>query len=67
MATPPRSAAVKDSELLAWVAGLIRQAQSAGTYGTVTIHMEAGRILRAQVTTNFKPPAAGVNARETGA
>ncbi|MFC3227341.1 hypothetical protein ACFOGJ_08880 [Marinibaculum pumilum] len=55
-----------EEAMLAWVAGLIRQAQSSGTYGTVTIHLEAGKILRAQVAANYKPPAAGVNARETG-
>lgn len=52
MAKPaPRSA----EELLVWAASIVRREQESGTYGTVVIHLEEGRITRAQVQKNELP------------
>ena len=52
MAKPsPRSA----EELLAWTASIIRREQENGTYGTVTVHLEKGTIVRVSTQKNELP------------
>lgn len=45
-----------DRELLAWAGDIVAQRQKEGIYGTVSIIMEAGRIIRVQTLTTELPP-----------
>ena len=52
MAKPsPRS----PEELLAWAANIIRREQENGTYGTITIHLEDGKMTRVSTQKNELP------------
>ena len=35
-----------DAELLAWAAAIINREQGRNSYGTVTVHLQAGKIVR---------------------
>lgn len=45
----------KDQELLAWAAAEIAKEQENKTYGSITIHLEAGTITRSEVKRLAKP------------
>lgn len=53
-----------DEELLAWARSMVERAQKEKVFGTVTIHLEDGVIVRAKTERNDKPP--GVHATLTG-
>lgn len=46
----------QSAQLLRWAAAKIEEAQEAGVYGTVTIFLEAGTIVRAKTEMQDKPP-----------
>jgi len=62
----PKPAECHDSDLLAWAASIIAQAQGDRAYSQVTVHVEAGKITRVQRTDSYKPPAPGMTAKQTG-
>lgn len=45
-----------DDELLAWAAAILAQRQREGMYGVVSMHLEAGRIVRVRTEINELPP-----------
>lgn len=50
-----KPAARSDSQLLAWAAALITKQQHEKAYGSLTIHFESGRIVRAKTERNEMP------------
>lgn len=52
-----------DAELLAWAAAIINREQGKGTYGSVTVHLQAGRIARVAVEAVETPGNAALNNR----
>jgi len=52
-----------DAELLAWAAAIINREQGNQTYGTVTVHLQAGRIVRAAVERIETPVNGALNNR----
>jgi hypothetical protein len=42
-------------ELIEWVASILERECDAGTYGTITIHLESGRIVRAKTERSEMP------------
>lgn len=44
-----------DEQLLQWARGIVEREQGEQTYGTVTISLEAGRIVRVQTMRNEMP------------
>lgn len=44
-----------DSELLYWAAGLIKREQDAGTYGTVIVVLEGGKVVRVKTERQETP------------
>jgi len=53
-------------QLLAWAAQIIQEAQGAGMYGEVTVRLEAGKIVHVDKRESYKPPKAGMLAKESG-
>jgi hypothetical protein len=45
-----------EQQAFQWAMGLIQQAMRNGAYGRVTVILEAGQVVRAQVETQEKPP-----------
>lgn len=44
------------AELLAWAAAIVAREQDRGTYGSVVVQMEAGRVVRVRVESVEMPP-----------
>lgn len=44
-----------DKDLLAWAAIKLQEAQKAGIFGTVTFHVEGGKIIRSETNIKDKP------------
>jgi len=44
-----------NAELLYWAAGEIKREQDAGTFGSVTVLMEGGRIVRVKIERTVMP------------
>lgn len=53
-----RSPPLSKKALLEWAAEIIAKEASAGTYGTITIHLEAGTIVRARIERSEMPQRA---------
>jgi len=53
-------------QLLAWAAQIIQEAQGAGMYGEVTVQIKAGEIVHVEKKEHYKPPKAGMLAKESG-
>lgn len=45
-----------DAERREWAAGIIEREQNNGIYGAVTVHLEAGRIVRVSIASSELPP-----------
>lgn len=43
-------------EMILWLAGILEREMRSELYGTVTVHMEAGRVVRTQTARNEIPP-----------
>ena len=55
-----------NQQLLAWAMQIVQQAQGTGMYGEVTVRMEAGKIVHVDKREGYKPPKAGMLAKESG-
>jgi hypothetical protein len=49
-----------DAELLAWAAAIINREQGRNSYGTVTVHLQAGRVVRV-ATERIETPGNGLD------
>lgn len=45
-----------DDERREWAAAIIEREQKDGTFGAVTVHLEAGRIIRVSIASTELPP-----------
>jgi hypothetical protein len=46
---------VNDRELLAWASSKLQEAQRSGIFGTVTFHLEGGKVVRSETNIKDKP------------
>jgi len=53
----------KNKRLIDWVAAIIAREVDAGTYGTITIHLNGGTITRTTVERSEVPDVAPVSAK----
>lgn len=56
----------RNTQLLAWAASVIQKEQLEGTYGSLELIFEAGRIVRIQRRDSIVPPEAGMQVSRTG-
>ena len=52
-----------DAELLAWAAAIINREQGRETYGTITVHLQAGKIVRVGTESIETPGNGALNSR----
>jgi len=55
-----------NQQLLAWAMQIVQQAQGSGMYGEVTVQIKAGEIVHVEKKEHYKPPKAGMLAKESG-